>query len=466
MKPTPQTWALLVAALVLLAMNLLDLAPGGDADALPRLAAVSPEQVSRIELSNSVDKIVLVPDEAAPQDAGTAEGVSASSTAEGRRWRLLAPVEGRADQQMVQALLSAFQEDAAVDVRVDQGNLDSYGLEPGQGVVVELWAGAQAPALSFTVGLDSPGGSSFVRLSGDDAIYRARVGGRERYPVEVSRWRNRVPLGVAPEQVTRLTLERPETAPVVLVREGAASLQGPGAWELDPPAPWAVDQAGVEALLGRLGALRAEEVLAGDFDGGFEPPLVRATLGLADGSERRLRLGSRAHPQAAFLQVEGDDVVYRVPRREVMALLVDRDGTRDRTMLALAPADVDALLLEEGGRRWMLRQVGGEGRWTVVDPPGAELDIERVLAAARILVSLRGDAVADGVQAEAAGLEAPGAVITIATIDGGTHALELGAATTGRDGQPARYARVRGRGPIMVLAESTVQRLLTAFRKA
>lgn len=450
MRPTPRTWLLLVAALVLLALNLLDLAPRVDPDAAPALPAVPADQATRIELSDSVEKIVLVPGE----DAGGQ-----------RTWRLLAPVEARADQQMVDTLLSGFQRQVVADVRVDQGNLDAYGLEPGKGVVVELWAGGEQPAVSLTVGLDAPGGSSFVRLSGNDAIYRARVGGRDRFPVEVSRWRNRVPVGLDAEQVGSVTLERPGAEPVVLVREGGASLQGPGPWALDPPAPWPVDQAGVNALVGRLGALRADEVLAGDFDGGFEPPLVTATLALYDGTRRVLRLGSRAHAQAAFLKVDGDDVVYRVPRRDVLALLTDRDGTRDRTMLALEGGDVDALLLEQDGRRFLLRQVGGEGRWVVVDPPGAELDIERVLFAARALVSLRGDAVADGVAPGAAGLDRPSAVVTIVMIDGTSHALELGGPTTGRDGQPARFARVRGQGAVMVLAEATVQRILGAFRR-
>lgn len=452
MRPTPRTWLLLVVALLLLAMNLADLLPADDPDAMPALASVPADQATRIELSNSVDKIVLVPGE--PDPAGGP-----------RPWRLVAPVEARADQQMVQALLSSFQQPATVDVAVDQGNLDSYGLEPGQGVVVELWAGGEQPALSLTVGLDTPGGSSFVRLSGQDTVFRARVGGKDRYPVEVSRWRNRVPLGIEAEQVAGVVLEQPGAAPVVLLREGGASLEGPGRWTLDPPAAWALDQAGVEAMLARLGSLRADEVLAGDFDGGFDPPLVTATLRLADGSARVVHLGSRSHPQAAFLRVEGDEVVYRVPRREVQALRTDREGVRDRTMLSLAGEDVDALLLDEGGRRAMLRQVGGQGRWVVVDPPGAELDIERVLLAARTLVSLRGDAVADQVEPAQAGLGSPTTVLTVAMVDGTTHTVELGATTTGRDGQPARYARVRGRGPVMVLSEATVQRLLGAFRR-
>lgn len=450
MKPTARTWALLVVALLLLLANVVGTGGGPAGEALPTLPAVPADRATRIELSDSVTKITLV-----PEDAPAADGE--------RSWRLLSPVEARADQQMVQRLLAAFAHETTVDVRVDQGNLETYGLEAGKGVVVELWEGGELPVVSFTVGHDAPGGSSFVRLSGDDAIFRARVGGRDRFPTDASLWRNRVPLGFAAADLVGLSLSRDGIEPVVLLREGAALGGAPGRWTLDPPAAWPLDEAAIEALATRMGALRADEVLSADFDGGFAPPLVTATFSLADGSTRVLEVGRRRHPDAAFVRVQGDPAVYRVPRREVAALLGDRESARDRRLLSFAPADVDTISLEEGGRTFMVRQAGGVDRWQVVQPPGLEVDVERVVMASRSLAGLRGEAVAEGVDAAGAGLVRPSGTVTVYLVDGTGLVLELGGPTTTRDAQPARFVRSRGRPEIMVLPEATVQRIRQAF---
>lgn len=462
MKPTPKTWALLALTALLLVANLLDLGGGPEAALLPRIAAVTSDQVSRIELSDSVNKVVLVPSDDGP-DAAVDAAVDAETDGDSRSWRLLAPVEAPADQQMVRSLLSVFRQETPVDVQVDQGNLDSYGLDAGNGIVVELWAGGDEPTVSLTVGGDAPGGTSFVRMSGDDAIYRARVGGRERFSTKASQWRNRVPLGVSRDQVTSLSLARADGETVVLMREPSAALDDLGHWQLEPAADWPVDDDAIEALVDRLGSLRADEVLADDFAGGFESPLVTATFGLSDGSSRVLVVGSRRHPEAAFLRTPDDGGVYRVPIRAVLDLLRDREGMRDKTLLSFDVADIDTISLDEADRRWTVRQAGGSGRWQVVQPPNVDLDVGRVALAAQSLAALRGDAVADGVSQAEAGLDTPASLVTVYLVDGTGLTVEIGAEAVGPDGQPAHYVRTRGQAEIMVIRQATIQRIKQAF---
>ncbi|NOY27813.1 MAG: DUF4340 domain-containing protein, partial [Oligoflexia bacterium] len=413
MRLTSKTWLLLVVAVLLLLANVLKLGGGPTADLLPTIVALRPQQITRIELSNSVRKVVLVPQD----DAAVAATVDSADPQE-RSWRLLAPIQAAADQQMIRSLLAAFRQDVPIDVRVDQGNLEDYGLNAGNGIIVELWAGGDLPKVSLTVGSDAPGGSNFIRLSGDDAIYRARVGGRDRFTTRASQWRNRVPLQFSRQDVTRLSLTRPGADPVVLVRQPPAPGDAVGTWALDPPAPWPVDSEAIEAVLYRLVGLRADEVLADDFAGGFDHPLVTATFGLADGSEHSLILGSRRHPDAAFIRVVGDPAVYRVPRRAVLDLARTRQGLRDKTLITVNAADIDTIALEEQGRTWMVRQAGGTDHWQVVQPPNVDLDVGRVAQAAHRLAALRADAVADGLAPRDAGLLTPDATLTLTLIDG------------------------------------------------
>lgn len=453
MKLLPKTWGLLLVALVLLLGNVLvrTLGSGGE-DARPSLVAAPEEQIRRIEISDAVDKVVLEP---------SLEGGL-------RRWRLVAPVKAEADAQVMRALLAVFAEPVPMDVQVDKGTLDTYGLDAGNGLVVEVWTTGQSPAISMTVGKDAPGGSSFVRLSGDESIYRARLGGRARYSARASDWRNRVPLGIDHRGLVQVSSVNTVNAGWVLVRgpstgADAAGLALPGPWRIDPDPGWATDSARLDQLFAQLGAMRAEEVLGAEFDGGFQQPVGTVELVLEDGTRRRLQIGGRLHPQAAFVRVDDAPEVYRVPRALILPLLLPASELRDRSLLGFALADLDTLVLEEGEVRSIVRQSGGAGRWERVQPAGREVDVGALSQVAAGLAGLRGDAVVEGVSLAQAGLDRPRATLTVLLVDGSSQVLELGGPTSGGDGAPARYARAAGHPTVMRLSEATLDRIRQAM---
>jgi len=453
-KPSARTWMLLAAALLLLALNLLDRGgPDGTAVELPEIAAAPAAEVTRIELSDAIRKIVLEP---GPDGGG---------------WRLTAPVEAPADAQMVDALLDAFDAPIPVDVRVDAGNLDTYGLDAGNGVIVELWTGGDLPSTSLTVGNPAPGGSSFVRLSGDDAIYRARVGTRDRYPTKAGQWRNRVPLGFARTDVVEVEGRVGDGATWTLRRGdspglGDDGLPVPGRWQLDPDPGWSADHDAIDAALVRAGRARADEVLDDDLDGGFDPPAARFRFTLADGRSTALVVGSRMLRDAVLARVEGEEGVFRLPRRDLAGLLRQTADWRDKSLLRFDVADVDTISLEEGRRSSIVRQVGGSGRWQVVEPANVDLDVGELARAAATLATLRGDEVLDDLTPGAAGLSDPPLRLTVYLLDGQSQVLEIGRLVKGPDDAEARLVRSPGRSQIMRLRETTIQRLLQAFGRS
>lgn len=442
MKPSARTWALLALTLLLVVANLwVRRSPEGDTT--PTLPAIALDQARRIELSDSVEKLVL-------------ERVDEGG------WRIVAPVSAPADQPTVDALLEVFSQPLPMDVRVDEGNLDTYGLEPGKGVVVELWAQGEAPVASLTIGADAPGGSSFVRLSGSEAIYRARVGGRESYSANVSHWRNRDLLRFERPDVVSMRWEQDQRDPILLERP-PVGLDQLGPWALEPAAPWPLDQGFLDAVVDRLVGMRAEEVLTSDFAGGFDPPVVRVRFQLRDGRTPVLELGRRAHAEAAFVRIEGEDAVFRVPRRDILALLAERDDFRERRLLSFAPEDLDTMSWEEGGQQRIVRQLPSEGRWESLSPAGRELDVERLNLVSRALAELRGDRVLEGLSPAEAGLSTPTARLVLTMIDGRSLSLEIGAALPDRAESPARAVRASGRPEVMELREVLIERLRTSF---
>lgn len=445
----PRTRALLAIALVLVGLNLLDRQAPAEVDGRPVIAALQRDAVTRIEISDALEKVVL----------RQADG----------RWRVSAPYEADADQATVRALVSAFRKEVPVDVQVDTGNLDKYGLEPGKGIVVEFFTDGEAPAVSFTVGNDAAGGSTFVRLSGSEAIYRARVGGRARYERAPAEWRNKVLLDVEPDQVTALELRRDDLS--LILQRGPSpgnddqGLPKPGAWELEPPPPWPLDQRIADGLVTTLGRMRAGGVAPPEVDGGFSPPAATFTFTLYDGSTRSLVVGTREEQAATYARVEGREEVYRVAGNLRTLGNITLDDLRDKTLLSFSRNDVDTLAFEEGATRILLRQDLSTQLWQVIQPSNVDLDIRAVFATVNTLAALRGDS-ATTLSPESVGLARPAARFVITFVDGTSTALEIGDAATDPRGRPARYVRRAGSGEVFMLREEVVAKLKAGFGRS
>ena len=67
-----------------------------------------------------------------------------------------------ADAVSIKSLLRTFREEIPIDLRLDEGNLEEYGLDDNDGVTFEVFTDGSEPVLSFVVGKDLPGGSSLT----------------------------------------------------------------------------------------------------------------------------------------------------------------------------------------------------------------------------------------------------------------------------------------------------------------
>ena len=442
MRILPKTWVLGALALLLCFVALLDRgARSGADDGLPRLPALDREAATRIEITSVTEKIVV--EKTAPDT-----------------WKLTAPLSYDADGALVSDVLSVFRKEIAMDVRVDSGNDETSGLDANDGLVVEIWSGGEEPAISLIVGFDAVGGSSFVRLSGDPGIYRARVGGRARYAVPSAGWRNRTLLRVDPQKIVGIDVIRP--GEVHLVRGPADSAGTPGDWQLDPDPGWPIDQGAVRGLVQALGVLRADEILDASFDGGFDPPAAGVYVTLEDGTEQKMVVGSHVERTAAFIRVEGKAEVFRVPIDTARALVRPLADYRDKTLLAFTPNDLETMSLTEGRNHVVLRQDLATRMWQVVEPKNVDMDPKLVMFALRALSSLRALDVVE-TDPTAAGLDRPRARFEVTFFDGTAAAVEVGNDVPNSE---LVYVRKAGGGPVMVLARKTVEGLRRAFGRS
>lgn len=447
MTLTPKTTALAVLLGVLIALNLVSGATSASLGGPPVVRALARDAVTRVELSGAEDKLVLKPI--------------------GGQWRVIAPYDAPADQQAVTALLAAFRKEIPVDVQVDSGNDDQYGLEPGKGVVVEAWTDGEAPTVSLTVGADAPGGTTFIRLSGADAIYRARMGGRARFDRPTTAWRSRLVLDLAPERVMSVQIRRGDQTINMSRAPGAAGPDGgtptaPGPWSLDPEPPWALDQLIANAVTARLAGLKALTVLPRS-DADLGAPLAEAQLVLDDERVSTLRLYAG---ETGTLTATVDEAPerYRVAGSLLDGLPRAAEDMRDRTVLRFPAVDLDTVRYEDGDVSILIRQDAGSRVWQVLQPDDLKIDVARLIAALNAVSDLRAVGEVLDPNAAAAAFVRPGPKLTLTLVDGAVHTLQLGDSTADAAGRVAWFARADD-GGVALLSDNVVKLIKAGFNR-
>jgi hypothetical protein len=461
MKATQKTVLLAAVAGALLALNLVDSGTGARlAEQLPTIEALPRDEVTRIEISTAVNTVVL--------EGDRIEGADGAGE-DKRLWRLSAPIEGEADQVAVRTLLNNFRKDVTLDVKVDEGNLEDYGLDANNGLVVELFRGGDEPDLSFTLGFDGPGGTSFIRLSGDDAVYRARVGGRHRYEKKAAEWRNRVLMGFQSKEAVQLVVQQEGVETLRLVRgdspgEGPDGAALPGLWSLEPDPGFAPDQQAAANLMASLGSMRAGEILGPDFDGGFSPPAAMLEVTLDDGSTRALEVGTRSGGDSAIVRVPGKPDVYRAPVPALAAARLPAAEFRDRQLFSFERRDVDTYAWEEDGSvRVLLQQDLATNLWTVIQPANTDVDVKLVFFSLNTFADLRADDITRGVTPVQAGLVDPRGRVIARMLDGSLKVLELGAEGRDSRNRPVRHVRVAGEDTIYMVRLPVLEQIRKGF---
>ena len=460
MMITRRTVTLLAVFGALLAINLVDRegslsAMSAAVEEGEAMASFEPEDVTRIELSTSAQKITL------KQQPG-AEGGAA-------QWQVVAPFNAKADQARIQSFLALFQKGLPLDVQVDTENFDKYGLDATNGVVVEIFTGEpDTPLISFTVGYDGPGGSSFIRMSDDDAVYRARVGSRAVYEQPAVTWRNQVLLDYDYTDATVVAVYQGGEQTLRFVRgdePGLDNIAGVGAWEAEPPAPWEVDQRSVEMMVRQFGLLRAGALLPESAASGLNPPHAIVRVTLADGTQRALLLGDRRGEKGVIVQVEGEPEIYQTALVAVQPALRPAEAFRELTLFAIERTQIDTMTLEEGTARVTLQQNDdGTGTWTALEPPNMDVDIRKLYQGINNFAELRAQGSSAITLAEA-GLLKPDARITARLYDGSTHTLEIGKDFELQDGNTSYLVRRDNGTQVYVLPEDVVLKMKAAFNR-
>ena len=437
---TKKSLALAGVALLMGALTFVE--PGGPSvDVLPVLDGVAREDVTRIEITKGqIQKVVISGD----WDEGYA---------------VVQPYEGPADFMSLRPVLNAFVDPIAMDLRVEEGNLEDYGVDDQSGVLVELFTDGELPAMSVVVGYDVPGGSSFVRLPGSEEVFRAKVGGRARYEHEPVHWRDRMVAQWEPDEIVRISVSTAAYGDWGFSRSATGELDPAGnprlgEWTaLGGPSDLRPDEDAISALVKSLCVLRSGRILSDDYDGGWEPPAAVVTMVDLEGTERVLTFGSRAFDGAAYVKSNERGEVFQIGSADRGRVLKDWDAFRDLTVFDFARAEIETIRLEDGGIPVLVTQ-HEDGMWSILEPPNVDADVKQIVFTANALANLRGQALLDPA-------EVPfGEVSNRFTIELAerTEVLEFGTPFV-ENGRRWFPMRVQGRSELYVYAESSLAHL-------
>ena len=444
------TTVLLAVAALLAALLLIPSKRYAGQENLPVISSVDPDAVTRIALVKAGQTTVIERD--------------------GERWHLLQPLQAEADASSLRTLVQTFAKDVPIDLRIDQGDLETYGLDDSNNLSFELFTGGAEPAISMVLGIDLPGGSTVLRLPGSDDVYRARLGGRHRFDREATEWRNRQLLDMDPDQVVGISLDGPHgvqtfTRDLLGITQAEGAVEH-GPWLLADNPLFQVDQTTLSMLAGSMSRIRASELHAADFGGdAWDLPSASAEVVLADGTTHRLQLIVAPDGLAALARVEGKPDVYRVAGTWLRRFQWGPLEFVDKTVLDFNRDLVDSVVLEEGPHRVRIQQDLGSKAWRVVEPVVMDADLRKVLYTVNALSDLRALRVSEGTEPGAAGLDQPRSRFIVELVDGSSVMLEVGHAFQVEHQSDAVFAMADGRLPIYEIRAETYTRLRQAFLK-
>lgn len=398
-----KTGGLAVAVIAVALVDAVAHLPGRADPALPAIAAVDPADVThiRLQLGDTITEIAR------------ADG----------SWRVTAPYDGPADAALVDAVLAPLARGVPMDARVDDltdDNDDSYGLDNAHLLRVDV-DGASGTLAAWYLGGDGPGGASFVRQLGDNAVYRARIGGRYRYERAPGEWRDRRIAPFDPRDVDAIS---------VTGTAGSFALHRTGdGWRADD-AGFAVDPRTVDDELAALAGARAIA-----FDA--PPGTATATVDLALATGAHVILAVARDDGGATIDLDGARV--RVSPALADALERPLAAYADRRLLAVDPTAVVSVVLDADGARSRFER-GADGVWTRAEPRNVGFDAAAIEAAVARVAGWRAERWLDVPVAD----DAPR--IVLATAHGGEE-LRIGA----RLGEPpdARTVTVGGRTAVV-----------------
>jgi hypothetical protein len=267
---------------------------------------------------------------------------------QGEFWRLTAPSDVPAATGEVEALMAGFEALEIQDVVSDApGSLQPFGLDPPKTKATLTLEGDAAP-VSVLLGDTTPDGSAvYAQRPGQPKLFTIatyQAGALDKQPFDL---RDRDLLHAARDNVRTLDATGPEGG-FGLARDER------GDWRIVRPVKTQAGRWPVDSLLGLIEALRIEAVVAESATDlkpfGLDPPARTLTVGLADGTTRRLEIGGATPDKKYHVREAQGRLVGLIAGALVDDLAKGVNELRSKRLLDVSTYDVEGLEGRQGGK--------------------------------------------------------------------------------------------------------------------
>lgn len=301
-------------------------------------------------------------------------------------WRMSEPVEDRADEKEIIALLGNViraKTERTLDTSGD--SLADFGLQPPPIIFTVHLKEKETPFI-LEVGNTTPAGFSvYARRKGEEKILLAPDTVKTSLEKDAFAFRSKVLLSFAQEAVQAVSL-RTDSLHVRLER------QEKGKWRITEPVEVAADSGKVSDLLRSL----TQDQIQGFPDKpaslkmvGLDPPRGEIRLTLDGGTEATLLLGEREKKEkgGVYARRSGEEQVLVLKETFLKEIPKQVADLRDRTLLAVDREKVDTIELVTPKGRTVLSKAGGT--WSMKEPEEASADQRMVNDLLWVLTSTR-----------------------------------------------------------------------------
>jgi hypothetical protein len=224
-----------------------------------------------------------------------------------RVWRLAAPLDTKADQAVVDSMLTTLARLRKERDLGEQKDLKAFGLDK-PGLVVKFTAQGQPHQLA--VGAKVPGDQNYYVLKNQDPhLLTISMGSKDSLDRQLLALRDKTLLAFISGEVKGLTVKTPKTAV-------ALEKSGPQAWRWQGRPDFRVRGDRLEKLVRDLQIARAKDFLE-------PPPKPLAALGLVPDRRTEITVVTPAGDQTLWLGAKKDDATYARLGAEGPVVLVD-----------------------------------------------------------------------------------------------------------------------------------------------
>lgn len=392
--------------------------------------------VSQRQTTETVKLFKIAPEDIVQIDLKYPDREIELTRGSGGKWELVRPIRADADQTTSDNLARAIADcELKKTVEEKPADLKPFGLDPPD-VVVTVTTKKKGALPAIAVGRTTPVGfSAYIKTSEKPAVLLTSSAFPPGMQKKVDDLRDRELMSFKVDDVQKLLIEKDDGTAVEADRDGDK-------WNIVKPAKYSGDPTQVRQVLSALANARVADFIA-DAPGSVnqyglgQPHLTVTVFTGKENARQSLLFGFRQTEQ-------GKDGIYvrrgeRTPVYTVHPYLmsdIDKGALdlRDKTVLGIAPADVQRVSITNGPAKFSLQRAATD-KWQVVDGGKGNADagaVERLLSTLRFL---KGSAIAADPMTDPKkfGMDPPGEQLALTGKDG----KDLGSIKLGKVEQPA-----------------------------